>query len=171
MPNDLPTEIAERDFNLIDFLEGRCRAWGMFQDRTGAVKRRFEIETDGRWVGDTFELNESFLYDDGSSELRTWSITMGEDHTFRATCADSVGEASGHLSSEQARMDYRFRLKLKDRTIDLDFADRFFPIGLDGVMNRTRVTKFGIRVGEVTAFFYREPLSLSDIEPKARFAA
>ncbi|MEO0670647.1 MAG: DUF3833 family protein [Pseudomonadota bacterium] len=171
MPNDLPAEIAERDFNLIDFMEGRCRAWGMFQDRAGAVKRRFEIETVGQWVGDTFELNETFLYDDGTSELRTWRITKDDEQSFRATCADSVGEARGELSTERATMDYRFRLKLKDRTIDLDFADRFYPIGMDGVMNRTRVTKFGIRVGEVTAFFYREPVSLSDIKPSTRFAA
>ncbi|MEO1265539.1 MAG: DUF3833 family protein, partial [Pseudomonadota bacterium] len=66
--------------------------------------------------------------------------------------------------------DYKFRLKLKDRSIDLDFADRFFPIGNDGVLNRTVVKKFGIRVGDVTAFFYREPLGVRRADPAERAA-
>ncbi len=148
---------------LFEFLEGDSRGWGMFQNLQGTVKRRFVIEANGRWVGSRFELSEVFTYDDGKIETRTWHLSMSGEQTFSATCADCVGKARGRLTRDSAEMRYVFRLKLENRVIDLDFHDRFVPVGRDGLMNRAQVKKFGIKVGEVTAFFMRAGATDADM--------
>ena len=44
MPNDMSPLLGHDTFSLTSFLEGRTRAWGVFEDRFGRVKRRFEVE-------------------------------------------------------------------------------------------------------------------------------
>ncbi len=179
MPNDMspmpaPTQ-AGGAFDLFAFLEGQSSAWGLFEDRGGIPKRTFEIATDGRWDGETFILDEVFLYDDGEREARRWTFrpaTRQADTDSRksrdwiGTCPECVGSAKLTLNADSAEMSYIFRLKLKSRSIDLTFHDRFYPIGELGVMNRTDVTKFGIRVGEVTAFFGRGQIGLANRRPE-----
>ena len=45
---------------------GADRAWGQFQDRFGEVRRRFRVEVDGTWDGETLTLVEDFVYNDGA---------------------------------------------------------------------------------------------------------
>ena len=52
-------------------------------------------------------------------------------------------------------MAYRFRLKLNAREIAVDFDDRIYRIE-DGVaINRTTMSKWGIKLGELSLFFQR----------------
>ncbi|MEM7776219.1 MAG: DUF3833 family protein [Pseudomonadota bacterium] len=146
--------------DLTRFFEGRAVAWGVFEDRFGTVKRRFQIELDGRWVNEaSFELSETFTFSDGETETRIWELVPSpDDRSFIGRCSDAVGLATGAISPGMAAMRYTFRLKMKDRAVNLEFHDRFYPVGDDGLLNRTRVTKWGIKVGEVTAFFQRQPV-------------
>ncbi|MEM1306081.1 MAG: DUF3833 family protein [Pseudomonadota bacterium] len=155
MPNDMsPTGAAE--FDLFGRFQGTCQAWGLFEDRSGAPKRSFEVTTTGRYTSPTtFELAEAFTYDDGEIETRVWKFQEKAEGVWTGTCAECVGEADVRVFETYATMTYTFRLQLKTRTIDLRFCDRFYPIGKSAVMNRTDVTKFGLRVGQVSALFAR----------------
>lgn len=160
MANDLSPGFGAQQmsgpFELTRFLEGRSVAWGIFEDRFGKVKRRFQISLVGSWNGPRFELRESFQFDDGAVEERVWVLEPSSDgRSFVGTCGDAVGIASGEVSEGAAAMRYTFRLKLNDRTINLVFHDRFFPIGDRVMINRTKVSKWGLKVGEITAVFQR----------------
>ena len=48
--------------DLKTYLNGTLDAWGMFQGRSGEVKKRFHVVIDARWQGDTGVLDEHFAF-------------------------------------------------------------------------------------------------------------
>lgn len=155
MATDLSPDPPMRRFELTSYLEGHTRAWGIFEDRFGRLRRRFDVEMDGRWVDGTFVLDERFVYDTGEEEMRRWHIVPGSDGRFTATCADCPGEASGECSVDSVRMSYRFRLKLADRSFVVDFDDRIYRMGDRIAINRSTMRKWGVKLGELSLFFER----------------
>ena len=41
---------------LEDYFAGQTRAWGMFEDRFGSVRRQFSVDITGTWDGETLIL-------------------------------------------------------------------------------------------------------------------
>lgn len=157
MAEDIVTPIREDSlFELTTFLEGSSIAWGVFEDRFGKVRRRFFVELEGRWRGDVFHLEELFTFEDGSRETRTWRVVPTAGGRFTATSADCVGTAHGSCDADTIRMSYRFRLKLNAREISVDFDDRIYRIGGGTAVNRAIMSKWGLKLGEVSLFFRRE---------------
>jgi Protein of unknown function (DUF3833) len=151
------TRASER-FELTSYLNGRTRAWGVFEDRFGRLRRRFEVEMNGQWQGDRFRLDERFVYDTGQIENRTWHIVPGENGRFTATCADCIGEASGVCGTDSVRMSYRFRLQLDRRSVVVDLNDRIYRMGDAIAVNRATMSKWGVTLGELSLFFERVPV-------------
>ena len=148
---------ASRLFELTTFLEGRTRAWGLFEDRFGRVRRRLAVDMNGRWEGGEFLLDERFEYDGDAVETRTWRVVPLGAGRFRASCPDCVGDAMGECSPDSVRMSYRFRLKLERREVVVTFDDRLHRIG-DGIaVNRATMSKWGVKLGELSLFFQRLP--------------
>lgn len=144
-------------FELTAFLEGRVSAWGIFEDRFGTLRRRFDVEMEGRWEGGAFRLDESFIYDTGEREKRTWIVTPRGSGRFEATCADCVGSAHGTCDNDSIRMRYQFRLRLAGRAVVVTFDDRIYRMGPDIAINRATMSKWGIKLGELSLFFRRHP--------------
>lgn len=159
MPQDMTrlSKSEPRLFELTAFLEGRTRAWGVFEDRYGRVRRRLAVEMHGRWEGGAFVLDERFEYDGDAVETRTWRVVPLGAGRFRASCPDCVGDATGECGPDSIRMSYRFRLKLERREIVVSFDDRLHRIG-DGIaVNRATMSKWGVKLGELSLFFQRLP--------------
>ena len=57
--NKTPTFVLE------EYFHGKTRAWGLFEDRFGTVRRQFVVNINGDWDGTTLTLDEDFLFDDG----------------------------------------------------------------------------------------------------------
>lgn len=142
-------------FDLTRFLAGRMRAWGVFEDRAGRSRRRFVVDLDGRRDGSRFILDERFEFDDGVIEERRWVFLVESDGSFTATSPDVVGMAQGRSSAGEARMRYVFRLQVSGRSINVEFDDRFYRIDDDRAINRATISKFGVRLGELTILFDR----------------
>ena len=142
-------------FEPTSFFEGRTSAWGLFEDRFGRVRRRFRVEMSGRWHDRAFHLDESFTYDTGDCETRTWRIVPVGKTRFTATCVDCIGTASGECNADSIRMAYRFRLKLNAREIAVDLDDRIYRVAEGIAINRTTMRKWGIKLGELSLFFQR----------------
>lgn len=155
-------------FDLTRFLEGRTSAWGVFEDRFGKVRRRFTVDMMGRWKGMTFYLEEQFTYDDRSTETRIWRVTPTRGGQFTATCDDCVGTAHGAYDADSVRMSYRFRLKMDACEITVDFDDRIYRIDDGLAVNRAIMSKWGVKLGEVSLFFRRDA---SGIASDTRVAA
>lgn len=159
MPNDDLPLLGPEPFELTAFLSGRTIAWGIFEDRFGKVRRRFQVEMTGRWQDSVFLLGERFRYDTGDTEERTWRVSPAGAGSFTATCDDCIGEARGVSDGDSIRMLYKFRLKLTDRSLVVDFDDRIYRMG-DGIaVNRARMSKWGIRLGELSLFFCKDDRS------------
>ena len=154
-------------FELTTFLEGRSSAWGIFEDRFGKVRRRFSVELLGRWQDKTFCLEEQFTYADGARETRVWHVTPTSGGQFTATSADCVGTAYGSCDMDTIRMSYRFRLKIDAHALNVDFDDRIYRVG-DGIaVNRATMSKWGVRLGEVSLFFRRDDAAGSSKDIRA----
>jgi len=88
-----PEDFAGREPALVieDYFAGRTKAWGIFQDRFGQLRRQFEVEIQGDWDGKTLTLVEDFLYDDGETEQRVWRITKRGEHAYEGRADGVIG--------------------------------------------------------------------------------
>ena len=135
------------------YFNGRLDAWGMFQDRFGKVVKRFTVEMNCRWEGDTGTLEEDFLYADGTRERRVWTLRRVAPDRYIGTASDVVGEAVGTVAGNAFNWRYTLALPIDGRTWHVDFDDWMFLIDDQVMLNRAVMSKFGIRLGEVTLSF------------------
>jgi len=142
---------------LTDFFEGRTHGGGIVQDRFGRLRSRFTFEMNGQWRNGRFVLEETFRYDSGRDEFRTWTIVPDGVQGFRGTCPACVGEAIGTYHEDMARSRYRFRLPVGAGQMVFDFDDRLYPVSRDKAINRIRFSKWGIAVGDISIFIERQP--------------
>lgn len=135
------------------YFNGTVDAWGLFQDRSGNVVKRFTVRIDARWSSDTGTLDEHFEYSDGSKSRRIWTLQRIDQHRFRVTADDVVGEARGELYGNALRWQYVLRLDVDGRSWDVDFDDWMYLMDDQVMLNRSVMSKFGVRLGEVILTF------------------
>jgi len=140
-------------FDLLTYFEGRTLASGVFEGRDGTPRRRFEVELTGTVQGSLLLLEEHFLFDDGERQQRTWRLLRGSGQDFTGHCDDSIGEARGSFECGRATLDSTLRLKVRNRSIPMTFKDVFYDTGAGTVLNRSTVSKWGIRLGQVLILF------------------
>lgn len=134
------------------YFDGTIDGWGMFQDRSGQVVTRFHVVIEARWNGDTGTLDESFTYADGKREKRVWTIVKDGDR-YTGTAGDVVGTATGQAAGNALRWNYVLALPVDGRTWNVDMDDWMFLMDDRTMLNRTAMSKFGFRLGEVTLAF------------------
>ena len=137
------------------FFDGQVRAWGLFEDRFGRLRRQFTVDIEGEWDGEILTLTEDFVYDDGEQERRVWRVTRIDENTYEGTADDIVGKASGRCFGNAIKWTYIFALKVSGRELQVKFDDWMFQQNRDVVINRALVTKWGFEVGSVSIFFLR----------------
>ncbi|BEV70906.1 DUF3833 domain-containing protein [Paludibacterium sp. THUN1379] len=135
------------------FFLGDTQAWGMFQQRDGRVLKRFTVQIHGRMEGEQLVLDEHFLYSDGTTQQRTWRLRAQGNGQWRGNAADVVGDARGEAAGNALHWRYRLQLPEAQSGWQVDFDDWMFLIDDQTMVNRATMSKFGIRVGEVTLFF------------------
>ncbi|WP_209505212.1 MULTISPECIES: DUF3833 domain-containing protein [unclassified Ruegeria] len=150
------TFLSERQLNLEEFFDGKTVAYGQFQDVLGNVPRRFEVDIDGTWDGKTLTLVEDFIYDDGATEQRIWTLTKTGDDTWAGTAPGVLGTASGTERGDTFNWKYKIDLPVKDGTMRVSFDDWMWLLTEDRLLNRAYVSRFGVRLGEVILIFEKE---------------
>ncbi len=156
----VPVETYRNEKPVLDlktYFNGTVDAWGLFQDRSGKVVKRFTVRIDAKWQGDTGVLDEHFEYSDGSKSRRVWTITKTGDNRYRGTADDVVGEAIGEVSGNALRWRYVLKLDVDGRTWEVDFDDWMYQMDDQVMLNRSAMSKFGIYLGEVTLAFRKRP--------------
>jgi hypothetical protein len=143
--------------DLREYLDGPLTASGIFFDRAGRADLRFVVDIEGSWDGNTGTLDERFEYSDGRTDERVWTIRFEDDAHFTATAPDVVGEAMGAQSGNAATMTYRLRIPRDGDEIVVSMEDWFY-LQQDGTLiNRAKMRKFGLTVGELVIAFRKEP--------------
>lgn len=144
--------------DLRQFFNGKVSAWGQFQDRSGKVVKRFTVDMTGSWQGNEGKLEENFLYDDGSKQTRIWYLTALPDGRYIGRAADVVGEARGQIRGPALNWSYTMALPVDGKTYHVKFDDWMYLHDSHTMMNRAVMSKFGLRLGEITLFFHKEDL-------------
>jgi len=135
------------------YFDGTLDAWGMFQNRSGQVVKRFHVVIEASWRGRIGTLDERFTYDDGSTQRRVWTLTAHGDGRYTGTADDVVGEAEGQARGNAFRWRYVMALPVDGTTYHVDFDDWMYLMDDTVLLNRSEMRKFGIRLGEVTLSF------------------
>jgi hypothetical protein len=139
--------------DLRQYFNGKLIAHGVFTDRAGKVARRFVVDMDCRWEGNQGVLDERFLYSDGKTERRVWRLTYQGEGRYTGTADDVVGTASGQTSGNAFFWAYTLRLPVGERVFEVQFDDWMWLVDERVMLNKAVMSKFGIRLGEVTLSF------------------
>ena len=167
-------EGREPRFVLESYFDGQTKAWGVFVDRFGTLRRQFVVDIDGTWDGQQLVLDESFVYDDGETDRRVWRIRKIDEHSYEGEADDVLGVAKGKSYGNALNWHYRLALKVgEDETWNVRFNDWMFLQDDDVMINRAEVTRFGFLIGEVTIMFRKESnqTAMPSLEPNVLSSA
>lgn len=139
--------------DLARYFAGTIDGWGMVQDRSGKVLRRFHVVIEAKWSGDTGTLDESFDWSDGRKEKRVWTIRKGDGGRYSGTAGDVVGVASGLASGNALQWVYVLRLPEDQGGWQVDVDDWMYLVDEATLLNRSTIRKFGIRFADITISF------------------
>ena len=139
--------------DLQQYFNGTLDAYGIFTDRSGAVVKRFTVVMQCSWTGTEGVLDETFRYADGSTQKRIWHLTRQPDGRFTGRADDVVGEALGESRGNAFHWNYTLSLPVDGRVIEVQFDDWMYLMTDQVMLNKATMSKFGVRLGEVTLSF------------------
>ncbi|MEN0105479.1 MAG: DUF3833 domain-containing protein [Pseudomonas sp.] len=137
------------------FFSQPVQAWGIFENRSGEVVKRFKVDITSHREGERLILDERFLYSDGTRQQRVWNLVPTGDGRWKGTAADVIGEADGEIAGNALRWRYQLKLDVDGTTWDVDFDDWMYLMDEDTLINRSSMSKLGVELGQVTLFFRR----------------
>lgn len=138
------------DLVLEEFYNGKLAAYGMVQNRSGEVIRRFKADLTGTWQGKKGKLEEIFFYDDGETQERVWYLEKVGKNQYIGTADDVSVDAVGQVSGYALNWEYTLQIKVDGAVYDVDFNDWMYLLDEKRLINRAEMTKWGFKVGEVT---------------------
>ena len=147
---------TEPKIKIEEYFLGDVKAWGIFQDRFGKVKRQFTAKMEGSFDGETLILEEDFSWNDGEKQKRKWKIKKVGDNKYEGTAPDVIGIAKGVSYGSAFKFEYNLLIPFKDKKIKVRFDDWIFKQDNKVAINRAIVSKFGFKVGELTVFFVKD---------------
>ena len=139
-----------------EYLSGNVKAWGILQNRSGKVTRQFSADLNGKWDGKQLILDEKFIWNDGEIQTRQWTINKIDEHHYEGTAGDVIGKAKGYSYGPAFKFEYVLLVPVKGRNIKITFDDWIFMQDERVAINRATMTKFGIKVAELTVMFVKD---------------
>ena len=145
--------------DLSEYFNGTIDAYGIFTDRSGSVQKRFTVLMVAKWsVVDgkkTGILDESFEYSDGTKQKRIWTLVETSPGKYIGTADDVIGEAIGEASGNALNWAYTLALPVDKSIYHVQFDDWMYLVTPKVMINKAKMSKFGIELGEVTLSFYK----------------
>ena len=148
------------EFELEVFFDGRLTAYGQFQDIFGTVRRSFRVQIEGDWNGERLRLVEDFLYEDGATEQRIWTLRPTGPETWTGTAAGVDGPARGVEVGNRFNWQYEIDLPIPSadgsvETLQVTFDDWMWQLSDDRLLNIAYMQRFGVNIGQVVIWFER----------------
>ncbi len=133
---------------LSDFFNGDLVAHGIVLDRSGDLTRSFTVKLKGTWQGNKGKLEEWFIYNDGEKQERTWYLEKTAQG-YNGTAQDVIGTAQGSSAGNALFWQYQLAIEYQGRTINVTLDDWMYLVDEQVLINKTDISKFGFKVGEV----------------------
>jgi len=67
---------SNKPFDIKEYFSGNVIAWGILQDYSNKVNRRFCVEIQGTWQENKGVLAEKFYFNDGEISYRNWQLAI-----------------------------------------------------------------------------------------------
>lgn len=157
-PSFQDATLSDQKLDLEEFFDGKLVATGQFQDILGTVRRSFVVQIDGDWDGERLRLVEDFVYEDGSTEQRIWTLRKTGDDSWEGTAPGVIGAATGQ--EQDNRFNWRYTIDLpipaadgSAETLRVEFDDWMWLLTEDRLLNRAYMKRYGIDIGEVIITF------------------
>lgn len=147
--------------DLRSYFNGTLDAYGIFTDRAGKVVKRFTVVMHCSWQGDEGVLDEHFRYADGTTQRRVWHLRHEADGRYTGRADDVVGGASGQVRGNTFHWTYTLALPVgasadsAGRIVDVELDDWMYLMDARVMLNKATMSKFGVRLGEVTLTFVK----------------
>jgi Protein of unknown function (DUF3833) len=141
--------------DLPTYFNGIVDAWGLFTDRNGKVVKRFTVEMACSWRNGEGILDEDFVYSDGTKEKRIWKLKDLGNGKFTGTAGDVVGIAEGQTRGNAFNWRYTLALPVDGSILNVQMDDWMYLMNDRVMLNKARMTKLGIHLGDVTLSFTR----------------
>ena len=125
--------------DLRTYFNGMVDAWGMFTDRQGKVVKRFTVEMKCQWQGNQGVLDEDFVYSDGSTEKRIWTLTDHGQGRYSGTAGDVVGTAEGQVQGNAFQWQYTLALPVDGKLWHVQMDDWMFLMNERVMLNKARM--------------------------------
>ena len=145
--------------DLSEYFSGTIDAYGIFTDRSGEVKKRFTVLikanwtiVDGKKVG---TLDESFECSDGTRQKRIWTLTEQSPGQYIGRADDVVGGAQGQSAGNALNWTYTLAFPVDGTIYNVQFNDWMYLVTPKIMLNKAKMSKFGIDLGEVTLSFFK----------------
>ncbi len=153
--------LSDRQLNLEEFFDGELVAYGQFQDILGTVRRSFVVEITGDWDGERLRLVEDFVYEDGSTEQRIWTLTKTGPDSWVGTAPGVIGQATGQEQGDRFNWKYEIDLPVpaadgSNDSLRVTFDDWMWLLSEDRLLNLAYVKRFGLDIGVVTISFEKK---------------
>jgi len=149
---------SKQKLNLEEFFDGDFVAYGQFQDILGTVRRSFVVDLKGDWDGERLRLVEDFVYEDGSTEQRIWTLRKTGPDSWEGTAPGVIGVATGE--EQDNRFNWRYEIDLPvpaadgtNETVRVTFDDWMWLLSEDRLLNRAYVKRYGVDIGDVIISF------------------
>ncbi|WP_420862120.1 DUF3833 domain-containing protein [Algirhabdus cladophorae] len=144
------------EFDLRKELNGDILCEGVIYGPTGKISSRFVADMHAKWDGNVGRMTERFVYDNGDTQDREWTLTMGNDGSVKATAPDVVGTGHGRAVGPAFLMNYKFKLPKASGGHVLDTVDWMYLVESGSIINRSQFRKYGIKVAEIVATMRRK---------------
>ena len=150
--------LSARQLNIEQFFDGDLVARGQFQDVFGTVRRQFTVKIKGDWNGKRLKLVEDFIYEDGSTEQRVWTLLKTGPQTWTGTAPGVIGQAVGVEKGD--RFNWRYTIDLPvpvadgpAKTVRVSFDDWIWLQSDTRAFNRAYMKRYGANIGDVSISF------------------
>ncbi|TDO13838.1 MULTISPECIES: DUF3833 domain-containing protein [Halomonas] len=138
-----------------DYFNGKTRAWGMVQDYSGEVQRRFTVDINGQLEGNTLTLDERFTYDNGKTDRRVWTFERQGENRWIGHADDVEQAVEARQAGHVFHMNYRLPVEVSGREMTFTLDDWMYLQPDGRLINRTAMSKFGVTLAEITIVFDR----------------
>ncbi|MFS4581140.1 DUF3833 domain-containing protein [Phaeobacter sp. C3_T13_0] len=156
-PSLTDEKLSGKMFNLEEYFAGKTVAYGQFEDRFGTVRRRFKVEITGDWDGRVLTLVEDFIYADGSTEQRIWSLTKTGESAWEGIADGVQGIAHGEENGDTFNWGYTIDLPVPGgKIMRVTFDDWMWLLEDDRLLNKAYMSRYGVTLGQVTIFFEKK---------------
>lgn len=143
-------------FDLRTHLNGALICEGCIYGPFGRVTTTFNAVFMAQWDGNVGTIDEVFEYSDGTTQIRQWVITLGDDGAFTALADDVPGIGKGTQSGNAVLFRYPIQMPKDAGGVKLSAFDCMYLTPNGTVINRSEFRKFGIKLAELVATIRKE---------------